>query len=497
MSIVLACDLGSTSFRAALVHPSGETSARHAVAMTARAESDGGSEINPDIWWRAFMESAEALACACPADFAAISAIAISGITRSQVLLGEDGQPVGPALLWNDTRAGETLEALIARCPADHPEVATLNAFHPAARLFWLQRRDAARFARVRHVLDPKDYLNFRLTGIAASDPVSLARLAAAARPAASGVTLLCAAGISPALIPPLNPPVSIMGNVQQGLAGILSALTDVPVIAMANDTWASVVGLGAMRPGFGYNITGTTEVLGLVSSVPAAAEGLLTVDWSGGLSQLGGPSQCGGDTLAWLLELLGGAATGMVPDRLDALLSGSREANPLLFLPYLQGERVPHWDPALRGALVGLNRRHGAVDLAFAVMEGVGFLNRIVLERAEAAVGAKVGQIRFGGGGAANPHWCQIKADILNRPIAVVESDEVGLLGAAITAFAAIGHFPGLTDAQDTLVRLKKIYTPDARKRADYDRLFGVFRDTEAALTPISRKLAGAGGTT
>jgi xylulokinase len=457
---VLVCDLGSTNFRAALVDDSGKTAARHTVSMTGKVETSGRSGIDPDLWWQAFTGSVEALARTCPAEFPAIDAIAISGLTRSQVLIDANGKPIAPALLWNDIRAGETLEALIARCPADHPEMAGLNAFHPVARLFWLKTCDPARFAKARQVFDPKDYLNFRLTGVAASDPVSLARLAAAAQPGPSGATLLEAAGLLSSLIPTLNPPVSIMGRVQHKLVGALSRLAGIPVITMANDTWAGVVGLGAMRPGFGYNLTGTTEVLGLVSSGQAEAQGLLSVDWSGGLSQLGGPSQCGGDTLAWLLELLGG--TEGASDTLDRILTGPRDADPVLFLPYLQGERVPYWDPSLRGAIVGLNRRHRPVDLAYGVMEGVGFLNRIVLERAEAATGGRVGEIRFGGGGAANPLWCQIKADILGRPIGVVESDEVGLLGAAITALTAIGHFPDLSAAQD---RLEKNLPPRNEK--------------------------------
>lgn len=491
MSTVLACDLGSTSFRAALVSDDGTTRAQHTIGMATRADSSGRAEVDPAIWWDALRDSVEALAIAEPADFATISAIAISGITRSQVLVDAAGQPVAPAILWNDTRAGEALAALDARCPPDHPETTGLNPFHPLARLFWLKIAYPDRLARARHVLDPKDYLNLRLTGIAASDPVSLARLLATAAPAPSGATLFDATGLPPALLPAMQEPVSALGRVIDGLDGALSRLTGVPVITMANDTWASVVGLGAMRPGFGYNLSGTTEVLGLVSADPATAEGLLTVDWREGLTQLGGPSQSGGDTLAWLLSLLG-AADQNAAETLNALLAAPRDADPVIFLPYLQGERVPYWDTALRGALVGLNRRHRAVDLAYAVMEGVGFLNRIVLERAEAATGFPVSQIRFGGGGAANPRWSQIKADILGRPIAVVEHGEVGLLGAAIAAFTAIGRFDSLAEAQERLVRVRRVYAPEARRHAEYDRLFALFRDTEAALAPISRRLAG-----
>ena len=126
-------------------------------------------------------------------------------------------------------------------------------------------------------------------------------------------------------------------------------------------------------RQGYAYNISGTTEVFGAVGAEPVHAEGLMTVDWGGGHHQVGGPGQNGADTVAWLLPLLGRlGAEGMagVGAAMEALLGAPREPQPALFLPYLQGERVPYWDPHLRGAFIGLNRRHGPGDLAWAVLE-------------------------------------------------------------------------------------------------------------------------------
>jgi xylulokinase len=494
MSVILACDLGGTSFRVALVDGAGRIRARHVIVMPVPVEKDGAAEIDPALWWAALHDGAAALAASHPDLFGQVEAVAISALTRSQVLVDRAGRALRPALLWRDTRAGDTLPSLQALCPPEHPETSGLNAFHPLARLWWLKQAEPAIFTEAAHVLDPKDYLNLRLTGVAASDSVSLARLTAAARPDAAGRSLFDAAALPASLLPPLNEPVSVMGHVQPGLASALGRLSGRPVIAMANDTWASVVGLGAMREGYGYNLSGTTEVLGLVSGKTARAEGLLTVEWGGGLIQLGGPSQTGADTLAWLLDLL--ARLNGDPARTQAelgeILAQRRDTDPVLFLPYLQGERVPYWDASLRGALIGLNRRHRAVDLAWAVMEGVGFLNRIVLERAEAAAGSAAAEIRFGGGGAANLLWCQVKADILARPIAVVEGEEHGLLGAAIVAWTALGRFADLAVAQEALVGDVRTYQPDPERGARYDRLFALFRQSEEALAPISRRLAG-----
>ena len=492
MSIVLACDLGGTSFRAALVDDTGAIRVQHAIAGPAsRDDASGRSEVEPDAWWDLLVEACAGLAAEEePALFNAIEAVAICGVTRTQVFLDRDGHPLRPAMTWKDTRADALAARLRERLDPAHPESAAVNAFHPLARLAWLGEQEPGSFATLACLLEPKDYLNFCLTGRRASDPVSMARLLAAAAPHA-GHNLLEAAGIPAAILPEMLEPWDQVAPVQPGLPAPLDRLVGKPVFCASNDTWAAVVGLGAMREGFAYNISGTTEVLGVVGREPARAEGLLTVDWRG-LFQLGGPSQTGADTVSWLLALLGrdGAAVGQ---EIAALLAGPRQPQPLLFLPYLQGERVPYWDPSLRGALVGLNRRHGPTDLAFAVLEGVACLNRIVLERAEAALGRAATEIRFGGGAAANPIWGQIKADLCGRPVVVAASQEPGLLGAAIVAFTGLGRFTSLANAQQKLVSVARRFEPDQVRKPAYDALYALFRRAEDTLAPISRDLVAA----
>lgn len=491
MSIVLACDLGGTSFRAALVDDTGAVRAQHAIAgPVSRDDSAGCSEIEPEAWWMLLLEACVALAAEAPALFDAIEAVAICGVTRTQIFLDRDGRSLRPAMTWKDTRAGALALHLGEGLGPGHPESAGVNAFHPLARLAWLRVQEPEVFDKLACLLEPKDYLNLRLTGRRASDPVSMARLLAAATPH-GGRDLLAVAGIPAAILPEMLEPWDEVGPVQPDLPAPLNRLAGKPVFCASNDTWAAVVGLGAMREGHAYNISGTTEVLGVVGREPARAEGLLTVDWRG-LFQLGGPSQTGADTVSWLLALLGrdGAAVGQ---EIAALLAGPRQSQPLLFLPYLQGERVPYWDPSLRGALVGLNRRHGPTDLAYAVLEGVACLNRVVLERAETALGGAATEIRFGGGAAANPVWSQIKADLCGRPVVVAASREPGLLGAAITAFAGLGRFASLAEAQQKLVTVARRFEPNLARKPAYDALHALFRRAEAALAPISRDLAAA----
>ncbi|PTM40542.1 FGGY-family carbohydrate kinase [Bosea sp. 124] len=491
MSVVLACDLGGSSFRAALIDPQGAVLAEHAISGPVLSDGLDRSEVSAEAWWRLLVETAGRIAQMAPALFAEVQAIAICGVTRTQVFLGPDGREIRPALTWKDARSEGAAQRLRERL-GGHPEAGRVNAFHPLARLAWLAEEEGAHFRGLARVLEPKDYLNFRLTGRRASDPVSMARLIACAE-THDGGTALAALGLPAGIIPAILEPCDRVGPVQAELPAPFDRLAGVPVFCACNDTWTAVAGLGALRPGYAYNISGTTEVLGVLGADEAEAEGLITVDWRG-LWHLGGPSQNGADTASWLVALLDPAGSHDVGERIDVLLAGRRHPQPLIFLPYLQGERVPYWNPNLRGAFLGLNRQHGPTDLAFAVLEGVACLNRVVLERAEAALGRPVDEIRFGGGAAANPAWAQIKADLCGRPVVVGSAKEPGLLGAAIIAWTGLGRFASLVAAQDALVSIARRYQPDPARRAAYDALYALFRRSELALAPISAELAAIG---
>jgi xylulokinase len=485
MRAVLAVDLGSSNLRAALVDERGRLSHLQSIpAPPSDADSSGRSEIRADAWWDGFNTCVTALATSAGTQFDQVAAVAISGVTRTQILLGAEQRPLRPAITWADTRAIPLLPEFLALTPQDDPETKHLNAFHPAARLAAIARSEPAILERTTCVLEPKDYINLRLTGRAITDHVSSARLRAA-------VALLPPLGVSPRIVPDAVPPTDMIGPITTGHAGPLARLAGRPVMAMGTDTWAAVIGLGALRNGFAYNLSGTTEVFGVLSRTAAQADGLLSVDFGSGLTQLGGPSQNGGDTLVWLTNLLG------LPERdigaaLDHLFAAPRHPQDLLFLPYLQGERVPHWDPSLRGAFIGLHRRHGPGDLARAALEGIAFVNRIVLERAESAIGHAVNEIRFGGGGSANAAWCQIKADICARPVTVVDTDEPGLTGAGLVAWAALDHATDLTAAQSALP-LRRTCQPRPDSLAAYDRLYALFRAAEAAIAPLSHALVSS----
>jgi xylulokinase len=478
---VLAADLGGSSIKAALVARTGEIVAQAALPAPT---PDAGELIAPSDWWRTFREAALILKREDAAAFARVAAIAVTGVTRTPVVLDANGDALIGAMSARDARAQEIAHRT-AVDPQLCPEALHYDAFHPAARLKWISKHAPHVIARAAAVVDPKDFVTAQLTGRVASDRIALARLIAAAD-STCGRSLLAYLGLAEKLAPQLVAPGHVMAAVRDDLGEPFDALAGRPVVMASHDTWCGVLGLGALTPGRAYNVSGTTETFGVLSAHSAQAPGLMDVQWGDDLHQLGGPGQNGADTLAWLGGLFGADAQSAIAQA----LARPRHPTPLIFLPFLSGERVPFWDANLRAAFLGLSREHAPGDLAWALLEGIAFLNAIVLRRAEAAAGIMVDEVRFGGGGARIAAWAQIKADILARPIVTVATEEPGVLGAALTAFVGLGTFATFSEAQQLLVRTAQRFSPRPEQRDFYAALGLLFDAAHDAVQPISQRL-------
>ncbi|SLN36383.1 xylulokinase [Oceanibacterium hippocampi] len=489
MKRLLAIDLGGSALKAGLATLDSAPLAVTSLPLAFEEDAGGRAEQDPELWWRALGQAAEALAGATPGGLGPVAGIALCGFTRTQIFLDGENGVVRPAIGFRDSRSQPlAAEALADPALAAHPEARHLNGFHPLARLLWLKAREPAAWARTRQVLEPKDYLALRLTGRAATDRISQHRLIAAM--AGGPGSLAAAAGIGRNMLPDIVRPQDVVGRVREGLPGALSGLAGVPVFCGSNDTWTAVAGLGALRPGIAYCISGSSEVFGLMSAREATADGLITISWGDDLWQIGGPGQNGANTLDWITDRLN---PGEAPraDRLAALQGQVTDGPPILCHPYLLGERTPFWDADLRAAFIGLGAGHGPGDLVRAVMEGVGFVNRTVLERAEEAAGTRAGEIRIAGGGARNAAWNRIRADILGRPLLASAAADMGIAGCLALARLGLGLEADIAAAAAALPSGFTRYMPDAARHARYDRLFGVFRESHDFVARTSRALA------
>ena len=259
-------------------------------------------------------------------------------------------------------------------------------------------------------------------------------------------------------------------------------------------DAWGGALGAGAVRPGLAQNISGTSEVFGVVTPAYRQAPGLVSLPWGDGLFQMGGPSQSGADSLAWFAQAFHqGEPEAAAHNLLTRFPETNRQAEPVLFFPYLQGERTPLWSPEARGLFLGLNRRHTEADLVWAVVEGVAYNNRQVMDLALGNGAEEVSEIRISGGASRSDAWCQVKADVLARPVVRTKVQEAGLLGAAMIALAGLDRSRPLARLQEELVRVDRVFQPRPDRVAAHHRYYPLWLEAQKTLLPLSEKLTRA----
>jgi len=492
---LLLVDLGGSSLKVGLCRLDGKIGFSVHVMREFDEDSSGNSEKDPEVWWESLIRACKDLLGLAPEDFRNIIGIVICGITRTQVFLDHEGQSLRPAITFRDRRAVAQVEQALKKTRVrEHKSAQHFNVFHPLARLLWLKENEPDHWKKLAYVIEPKDYLNFKLTGVIASDPISQFWLNQAQQQLCSLIGLNIGE-----LIPPLYQPYQAIGTVQARLPRFLKQLHGVPVFCGGPDTWTAAAGLGALKPGCGYGISGSSEVFGLISNTPAEAEGLITIPWGDHLWQIGGPGQNGANALNWIVEQYWAVPQyeswvvkqfeqmqPPFPDKIDKLLSHQSQ-KPLLFYPFLHGERTPFWDSNLTGAFLGLTSAHQPGDQVRAVMEGVAFLNRFVLEKAEIASGQRAQEIRLAGGGTRNAIWNQIRANVLGRPLLVASEPQMGWMGALALARYGLGKAEKITiDAENNF----KIYEPQPDKVAFYEALYRIFKANLPMNTQISHDL-------
>jgi len=494
MKCILAYDIGGTSLRAGLVSLSGDSLCMTSITLPPLPmDAAGFSEKDPDDWWRNLIKATAALFESPAAAGAEIAGLALSGLTRTQVFLNNKGKTVRHALTWADARSTEQADRIIqaqARMGPPGKTFGPVNAFHTLARVLWIKEQEPELFEQVSTVLEPKDYLNFLLTGERAGDNLSLSRILSVSGNSLAG-RLLEEIGLPKDIFPPLRDPWDRLGVVRSGLEPPMDRLAGVPVFVGGMDAWCGALGIGAVRTGWAFNASGTSEVFGVATETCREITGLVTQPWGKGLFLTGGPSQAGADCLAWYLEAFEGEDQAPKPGAaLKDLQALKRQPEPVLFLPYLRGERVPLWQPDARGLFLGLNRRHRRVVFIWAILEGVAFSNRQVLDLATKGSRETVKEVRVTGGAVESDTWCQTKADVLKLPLVRTHGKEAALLGAAMVALIGLGEYADITECQERLVRVERVFAPRVERARFYDRLFQRWIEAQEALLPLTQAL-------
>ena len=494
MAFVIGIDASTTATKAVLVDETGTVVGIGVSEYPFDQPRPLWSEQAPDLWWGGAVSAIREVLTTAGADASEVRAIGLTGQMHGLVLLDRDGEVLRPAILWNDQRTGAECDAIRAAVGPERLVRITGNdalTGFTAPKLVWVREHEPDVWRRVAHVLLPKDYVRYRLTGGYAMDKAGgsgtiLFDLAARGW----SPVMLEALGIDPGWMPPTFEGPEVTGEVSAAAAAATDLRAGIPVVAGGGDQAANAVGVGVVNPGrmalslgtSGVVFAGTDRPLyepaGRVHAFCHAAPGRWHM-MSVMLSAAG--------SLRWFRDAVApGVAFDDLVGQAAEVPAGS---DGLQFLPYLSGERSPHPDPLARGAFVGLTLAHDRRHLTRAVLEGVAHGLRDGLDLMADAGMPAPDQIRASGGGTASPLWRQVLADVLDAEIAIVSTTEGAAYGAALLATVGSGWFPTVNAASDALVTASPVASPGP----DVDRyaeLHAIYRDLYGALAPSFHRL-------
>jgi len=495
---ILAHDLGTTGNKATLFDANGQVVATAFEAYDTAYPHPGWAEQEAEDWWRAVRDSTRELLTTSQAAPGDIAAVSFSGMMNGALAVDNTGMPLRPAIIWADQRATAEAELLAQHCGMDQVYRRTghrAGASYTAAKMLWIQRHQPELYARTHQFLQAKDYLAHKLSGVFATDysDASSTNLFDLERRDWAG-DIIEAVGLDPAKLPPALPSTTVIGQVIPEAAAETGLLPGTPVVIGGGDGACATVGAGSVRPGDAYNYIGSSSWIAVTAQHPLYDPQMRTFTFAHldpGLYFPTGTMQSAGGAYDWLERLLRGEDETRLYDELNtAAASVEPGARGLLFLPYLIGERSPHWNPLARGVFVGLTMSHGRAEMARAVLEGVAFNLKMILD-AFLEQGAEIQAMRLIGGGARSPLWRQILADVYGLPIlrpALLA--EATSLGAAIAGGVGVGLFPDFSVAHQ-FVQVEKAEQPDPTHHQRYATLYHLFQQTYVALEPIFGRLA------
>jgi xylulokinase len=450
--VLIGLDVGTSGVKGVAIEEDGTVAAVAEESYALSTPQPGWAEQDPDDWWRA----SQRVLAQLPEGL-----IGLAGQMHGLVVLGPRDEVLRPAILWNDQRTGLECEEIERRIGLERLLELTGNRAMPgftAPKLLWLQRHEPDVHAQIRHVLLPKDYVRWRLTGERTIDVAD-----------ASGTLLFDVAH--------RRWSEEVCGALEVPLDWLPSAYESTEV-ATAGDQAAGALGVGIAAPGALSIVLGTSGVVfAVLPRFEVDARLHVFCHAVPGTWHAMGVMLSAAGSLSWFRDVVGAeyGALDVEATRWDPGVEG------LLFAPYLAGERTPHIDPAARGAFTGLSLRHDRGALARAVMEGVAFGLRDSLELLrELGVEAHVG--RVSGGGARSDLWVRVVASVLRLPVERMQLEEGAAYGAALLAGVRAGVFADVADAVGRCVRIRETIEPEW----DYEDAYARFRSLYPTLKEL-----------
>ncbi|HBC8868360.1 TPA: xylulokinase [Proteus mirabilis] len=471
----LGLDLGTSSVKAIIMNEQGDVVASHSIPLTLSRPHPQWSEQDPQAWWQATDEAIKQLSRTQPME--QIQAIGLSGQMHGAVLLDAQQNILRPAILWNDGRSVKQCLRLAKQYP-QFKEI-TGNLVMPgftAPKLQWVAENEAEIFCQIAHVLLPKDFLRWKMSGNFASDMSDAAgTLWLDMQKRDWSDELLAATGLSRCQMPTLFEGNQITGYLLPEIAKKWQ-MKQVPIIAGGGDNAAGAIGVGVYQPGQGMLSLGTSGVYFVVSEKFLQNSDNAVHSFCHALPQtwhLMSVILSAASCLDWVCQLTGISDVGAMFKEIE---QHAHSDSSLLFLPYLSGERTPYNNADAKGVFWGLTHQHQRADLCRAVLEGVSFALRQGIEVADKA-GQHADNITLIGGGARSEYWRQLLADITGKTLDYRQGGDVGpALGAARLAQLAINpaHLSQIILSQP---KLETHHVPNLEKHKAYQDKYNAFK--------------------
>ncbi len=504
MKCLLGIDIGTSGTKTVLFDLSGHTVASKTVEYPLYQEHNGWAEQDPLDWWNAAVEGIRAVLSA--AGSCEIAGIGLSGQMHGLVMLDKDGAPLRRSIIWCDQRTAKQCDEMNAL--VGEKRIIELTANPPmtgftASKILWVKENEPDTYARCAHILLPKDYIRFMLTGefvTEVSDASGMQLMDIGARRWSDEV--LTKLGIDKGLLGVMIESQELSGRVSRKAGELIGLKEGIPVAGGAGDNPAAAVGTGIVSEGSAFTTIGSSAVVYAVSDAPhidlqgrvhtlcASAPGKWTVMSC---------TQGAGLSLKWLRDTCCKDEVDLAAEQgidpyviMDKLAAGIPiGADKLLFLPYLMGERSPHPDPDCRGVFFGLSNAHTRAHLIRAVLEGVAYSQRECVDVFR-EMGVPVSDMTVCGGGGRSPLWRKMLSDLYGCPVKTLKADEGGALGAAILAGVCAGEYASLSEACAAIVQKNEPVIPDKAASKEYEPYFTLYKKLYADLKADYKILAG-----
>lgn len=465
-SILAAADIGTSSCKVALFSLDGTLIANDSVSYRTNYGRGGVAEQDPDSWWNAFCTASKRLNSANTDLSRNIVCLCITGQMSALLGVDDSGQPVFPAMTWEDQRAGATLQnTAIVLNPKEYYGLTgnPLSPVYPFSKLLWRRSNDPDSLSRTRSFVQPKDYLIYKLTGELLTD------FSDASCTGMFNITtrqwepsLVEMSGIRLDQLPEIVPSITVAGKVTPDAARQCGLPTGLPVATGGGDGPMSAVAAGAVSEESSYTAFGTSAWISVTRSAPDLENGERLLNFCHIVPELyavTGSIQNAGNVLSWLMRACFDnhddvPSAGALIDRLeDELLQTPVGSDGLTFLPFLLGDRTPYWSPELSGSLIGLRPHHSRIEILHAALEGIALHFRLVRELLLSQNSASA-TLRALGGGISGNVFPQILSDVLFTPIEVrAVKESATSMGAAIVGGVATGIWNDISEATDNFM--------------------------------------------